>query len=118
MLSRELIAKQIQLPLKFCRNNNKLGNLVHDLPLDASHPLKSSKLASKLGLMLPTTDDRWALICLYHSVLDPSSNLVTSCATQAVLCGRCPRPWYPSQNMDPASNRQEDAGSLLWHTHR
>ncbi len=64
MLSRELIAKQIQLPLKFCRNNNKLGNLVHDLPLDASHPLKSSKLASKLGLMLPTTDDRWALICL------------------------------------------------------
>ncbi len=67
MLSRELIPKQtpiFQQLLTICRNNNKLGNLVHDLPLDASHPLKSSKLASKLGLLLPTTDDRWALDCL------------------------------------------------------
>jgi len=62
MLSRELIPKQtpiFQQLLTICRNNNKLGNLVHDLPSDASHPLKSSKLASKLGLLLPTTDDRW-----------------------------------------------------------
>ncbi|DBA67070.1 hypothetical protein WJX79_005030 [Trebouxia sp. C0005] len=51
-------------------NNNKLGNLVHDLPLDASHPLESSKLASKLGLLLPTTDDRQFCV---GDVLDPGT---------------------------------------------
>lgn len=44
--------------ITFCRNNSKLGTLLHGLPLDASHQLNSSELASRLGLSLPVTDDR------------------------------------------------------------
>lgn len=59
-----------------CRSNSKLGTLMHSLPQNGSGRVEASLLADKLGLSLPTTDDRQA--CCFSVLISVRNSKVMS----------------------------------------
>lgn len=76
---------------------------MHSLPQDASRTVEASVLASKLGLSLPTTDDRRAFItqCAWKSLLTQQHDV--NCDPGSFTLERC---WILLHPNKPGASQQ------------